>query len=104
MSGSTRRGLDTAFSLKVYTCKGSTSARSFNPDSDDEDGGHPEARNDGESSDQSGTESEEEEDVQPPQAEKKRAASEQRVWAEMNRWHQNRFYGRRNFDFHSQGT
>ena len=63
------------------------SARSLNPDSDDEDGVQPEARNVGESSSQSGTESEEEEDVQPPPAKKKRAASEQRVWTEINRWH-----------------
>ena len=71
VSGSTRRGLDTAFSLKVYTCKGSTSARSFNPDSDDEDGGQPEASNQGDSSNEpgsAGTESEAEEDMQPPQA------------------------------------
>ena len=67
------------------------SARTFNPESDDEDGSQPEARNEGESSNQSGTEtsseSEEEEDVQPPPAKKKRAASEQRVWTEINRWH-----------------
>ena len=63
------------------------STRTFNPESDDEDGSQPEARNEGESSNQSGTESEEEEDAQPPPAKKKRAASEQRVWTEMNRWH-----------------
>ena len=87
VSGSTRRGLDTAFSLIVYTCKGSTSARSFNPESDDEDCDQPEARNDGESSNQSGTESEQKKDVQPPLAKKKCATSKQRVWSEINRWH-----------------
>ena len=45
---SPRRGLGTAFSLQMYTGKGTMSARSFNPESDDEDGGQPEARNDGE--------------------------------------------------------
>ena len=63
------------------------SAHSFNPDSDDEDGGQPEASNKGESSNVSGTESEEKEDVQPPLAKEKRSASEQLVWTEMNRWH-----------------
>ena len=47
------------------------SARSFNPDNDDEDGGHPEARNEGERFNESGTGSEEEEDLQPPPAKKK---------------------------------
>ena len=65
------------------------SAHSFNPDSDDEDGGQPEASNKGESSNVSGTESEEKEDVQPPLAKKKRAASKQRQWTEMNRWLRN---------------
>ena len=80
-------GLDTVFSLQVYTCKGTMSARSFNPESDDQDADQQEARNDGESSNQSGNESKQEEDVQPQPAKKKRSASEQRVWTEMNRWH-----------------
>ena len=70
----------------MYTGKGEMSARSFNPESDDEVGGQPAASNEGENSNESGTESEEEEDVQPPPAKKKRAASEQREWTEMNRW------------------
>ena len=52
------------------------SARSFNPDSDHEDGCQPQASNEGESCNESGTDIEHEEDVQPPQAKKKRAASE----------------------------
>ena len=63
------------------------SARNFNPDNDDEDGGQPQASNEGESCNQSGTESEDEKDVQPPPAKKKRAAYEPRVWTELNRWH-----------------
>ena len=62
-------------------------ARSFNLDSDDEDGGQPQASNEGDSCNESGTESDDEEDVKPPPAKKKRAASEPRVWTEMNCWH-----------------
>ena len=65
------------------------SARTFNADTDDEEDGHPQARNDGECSHQTVSDSQADEQVQQPTATKKHYASEQREWTEMNRWDRN---------------
>ena len=62
------------------------SALTFNADSEYEEDGHPQARNAGECSHQTDSDSEADEDVQQPPWTKKRSASEQRKWTEMNRW------------------
>ena len=67
-------------------------AQTFNADTDDEDNGHLQARNEGECSHQTDSDSQPQplsqadEQVQQPPAKKKRFASEQREWSEMNRW------------------
>ena len=62
------------------------SARTFNADTDDEDDGHPQVSNEGECSHHTDSDSQAEEQVQQPPAMKKRSASEQREFTEMNRW------------------
>ena len=62
------------------------SARNFNADTDDEEDGHVQARNEGECSHQSDSDSQADQAEQQPPAKKKRSASEQREWTEMNRW------------------
>ena len=65
------------------------SARTFNVDTDDEGDGQSQARNEGECSHQTDSDSQAGEQVQQPPAKKKLSASEQREWTEMNRWDRN---------------
>ena len=62
------------------------SARTFNADTDEEEDGHPHVSNEGECSHHTDSDSQSDEQVQQPPAKKKRSASEQREWTEMNRW------------------
>ena len=74
---STRRGLYTAFSLKVYTSKGRMLARHFNPDTDEDYKVEGQA-NEEEVPDRSDYDSEDEQELKQLPAKKKLAAAEQR--------------------------